>query len=435
MKSFWSCRLTCFVLILVLLGCGEKKQDKLLPSEVHYYVFDSVMTLVQEGEITNREEFSSARNRIAEGLIHRCRTDTSNMDSEEILKYGKLFHWTGNTERATDILKNLSDADDALALDAMRTIITMKIETGDYPAAEEMMADFRDRFPVTPENEDYLYQPVEELSGRYNNRNMPEEAARVIIDELDAMRFDFPYPSYYMVGELLSLMIELNRLEECMKLMGRIRNGFKQSLSVHADTMVYSDSLKKEDDSLLEGLKRLDAFYQSAMGKLELIDQEAPPLEFIHVYNADSTLTFSDLEGEVVVLDFWATWCVPCVVGFNEMRKLKEEFGDEDLKIVGVTSLQGRFPGYCTARGKDGTPVKMSPDKEIRLTSDYIKDHRMDWPCVILKDPLFDLDYQIKSIPTCVVIDRNMKIRFFHAGIGAYPQLNRVVSGIMEGEV
>lgn len=49
----------------------------------------------------------------------------------------------------------------------------------------------------------------------------------------------------------------------------------------------------------------------------------------------------SDLEGKVVVLGFWATWCPPCrkeVPGFIELQK---EFGDEDVVVVGVSLDQG----------------------------------------------------------------------------------------------
>ena len=45
----------------------------------------------------------------------------------------------------------------------------------------------------------------------------------------------------------------------------------------------------------------------------------------------------SDLKGRVVLLDFWATWCAPCLADIPWLRQARERFGSDRLAILGVS--------------------------------------------------------------------------------------------------
>jgi len=49
------------------------------------------------------------------------------------------------------------------------------------------------------------------------------------------------------------------------------------------------------------------------------------------------TLKLSDYRGKVVIIDFWATWCPPCRKGIPDLIKLKNEYKDKDVEIIGVS--------------------------------------------------------------------------------------------------
>lgn len=81
-------------------------------------------------------------------------------------------------------------------------------------------------------------------------------------------------------------------------------------------------------------------------------DKEAPPelrvrmpeLILQPLMNATETVTLDDLEGEVVLLNFWGTWCPPCRLEFPHIAKLNAELGHRDDFSVLAVSCGGSMP-------------------------------------------------------------------------------------------
>lgn len=107
-----------------------------------------------------------------------------------------------------------------------------------------------------------------------------------------------------------------------------------------------------------------------------------------------SSLALSDLKGKPVIINFWATWCGPCVREMPAFERLKEDFGD-DIGIIAVN---------C---GDDADTVK-----------DFVDENGYTFPVALDENYEVAMLYPSNSIPYTVVLDANGKIT--HVSTGAY---------------
>ena len=114
------------------------------------------------------------------------------------------------------------------------------------------------------------------------------------------------------------------------------------------------------------------------------------------------------LEGKVVVLDFWATWCPPCRQASPHVQKLHERFADNDDVVVLAVHYDGA-----------GDPAA------------YMAEHEYTFPVVPDGTDVVKA-YGIKRIPTFLVIDRSGTIVYKHVGFSASSDLDAVADAVNE---
>jgi cytochrome c biogenesis protein CcmG/thiol:disulfide interchange protein DsbE len=131
------------------------------------------------------------------------------------------------------------------------------------------------------------------------------------------------------------------------------------------------------------------------------VGSEAP--NFTAVDLDGNPVRFADLEGEVVLLNIWATWCPPCREEMPSMQRLHERLGPEGLKIVAV-SIDAPL-GVFDRVGQVGGDVKAFAD-ELGLTF------------AIWHDPTGAVQrtYRGTAVPESFLIDRNGLIQKKHPG-------------------
>ena len=157
-------------------------------------------------------------------------------------------------------------------------------------------------------------------------------------------------------------------------------------------------------------LVTLERRAKAQVAKEAVVGKSAPELNF--KWSSQAGLKkLSDLKGKVVVLDFWATWCGPCIHSFPHIGEMVERYKDSDVVIVGVTSLQGRVSNL------EAQPIDTTgnPDKEMALMTDFIKAKKMTWPVVFSEQEVFNADYGVTGIPHLVIIAPDGTVR--HNGL------------------
>lgn len=64
--------------------------------------------------------------------------------------------------------------------------------------------------------------------------------------------------------------------------------------------------------------------------------QEAPAFQLANLYDPSDSLSLADLEGKVVVLNYWASWCIPCITEHPVLVQMREHYNPEEVALVGV---------------------------------------------------------------------------------------------------
>jgi len=119
-------------------------------------------------------------------------------------------------------------------------------------------------------------------------------------------------------------------------------------------------------------------------------------LNFSFKDTSGKNVSLSDFKGKVILLDFWATWCVPCKQEIPSFIELQKKLGGRGLQIIGL-----------------------SVDDPLTAAKTYASAMKMNYPVLLAegKEDVLKAYDPIPSIPVSIIIDRQGRIVARHIGI------------------
>lgn len=183
----------------------------------------------------------------------------------------------------------------------------------------------------------------------------------------------------------------------------------------HPDYAIAPSLLQRSARVRLAAPERLAELYaqlpessrKSLMGQLAgiqigLYDGETGPevgnraADFLRMDPAGNPVRLSDCEGSYVLLDFWASWCGPCLKAAPKVREANERYAERGLRIIGISADDDRdaWLRAIETHGLSGWPQVLSAEQDPSGREPYF-------------DELSDVAarYDVSAIPCFVLID------------------------------
>lgn len=153
----------------------------------------------------------------------------------------------------------------------------------------------------------------------------------------------------------------------------------------------YNNTFPEEFRNTGEGKKIADELQQKISPVLLKEGEMMPDIHFKNI--SGDTIVFKEQKENFVLLDFWASWCGPCIQQIPDIKALRKEFSADSLKIVGV-----------------------SIDRDSTSFINSIEEHKMDWVHSLDRGSLLSGKLGINSVPSVLLLDRNGKIVYYKKG-------------------
>lgn len=120
---------------------------------------------------------------------------------------------------------------------------------------------------------------------------------------------------------------------------------------------------------------------------------EGPAHDFTLKSKAGSNVRLSELRGNVVLVNFWASWCGPCRQEMPLLDDIHQKYSPLGFTVLGV-----------------------NVDKDPSQADKILNDIPVTFP--VLYDPEGEVSklYDVNAMPTTVIVDRNGNMRFLHLG-------------------
>ena len=283
--------------------------------------------------------------------------------------------------------------EDRLKKNLVREIFLMKEEVSNYPTSEtRLMHPFYNLLANSPERED------KELLVKKLLALKTDKEADLIMAHL----YLYYFGKKQQADSLEKLMMQKFPDGEYVK-SKKIKDAHPEGASTQTVTSKSEGEIKKTDTATTPVHKSYDKYFYQALRKT-MLDEPVAPIVLMDINGNKVSIGEGDLKGKVIVIDFWATWCKPCIKSFPAMHKVMEKYS---------TNPDVKFFFICT----------LEPEDAATKAKEFVK--KNPYPFTFLIDEKTDdislykayAHYKVAGgIPYKLVLDKNGNVRFRAGG-------------------
>ncbi len=120
---------------------------------------------------------------------------------------------------------------------------------------------------------------------------------------------------------------------------------------------------------------------------------EGPAFDFTLKSRSGENVRLAELRGQVILINFWASWCAPCRKELPKLEDLHQKYKDLGVTILGINI-----------------------DENPELSKKILKDVTVTFPVLFDTDSSVSGQYEIAAMPSTFLVDKHGNFRFRHNG-------------------